>query len=190
MRVFVAGASGVLGTRIVPLLVAKGHVVGAMTRTPSKAGALARLGAEPIVCDVYDARALNDAVRAFAPDLIIDELTDLADEATQIDAAATPRIRTEGTRNLLAAADGVRVITQSIAWTLPGEGGRATAEHERLVLESGGVVVRYGQLYGPGTYHASAPTSGTRIQIDAAARRTLDALDAPPGAIVTLVEDE
>ena len=124
-----------------------------------------------------------------APDLIIDELTDLADDAKEIDAAATPRIRTEGTRNLLAAADGVRVITQSVAWTLSGEGGRAAAEHERLVLERGGVVVRYGQLYGPGTYHERAPTSGTRIHIDVAARRTLEAIDAPPGAIVTLVED-
>lgn len=63
MRIFVAGASGVLGMRIVPLLAAKGHVVGAMTRTPAKSDALARLGAEPIVADVYDARALNDAVR-------------------------------------------------------------------------------------------------------------------------------
>ena len=188
MRIFVAGASGVLGVRIVPLLVAKGHEVAAMTRTPAKADLLASLGGRPIVCDVYDLAKLTQAFGDTRPELVIDELTDLDDDPKKIVAGANARIRTEGTRNLLAAAGKARVITQSVAWTLSGDGGRAVAEHERLVLESGGVVVRYGQLYGPGTYHPTAPASGTRIHIDAAARRTLEALDLPPRSVLTLVE--
>ena len=188
MRVFIAGASGVLGIRVIPLLVARGDTVMGMTRTPAKANVLRDLGATPLVCDVYDAAALRTAVSAFAPDVILDELTDLADEERDISVSANARIRTEGTRNLLDAAQGVRVLAQSIAWTPTGEAGRAVAEHERLVRESGGVVIRYGQLYGPGTYHKTAPETGTHIDIDQAARRTLEAFDAPPGAIVTLVE--
>ena len=188
MKIFVAGASGVLGIRIVPLLVARGHEVCAMTRSPAKADTLRSLGAEPVVCDVYDLPRLRDAVTAFAPELVIDELTDLADDAAKIDPATTARIRTEGTRNLLDAAGGARVLSQSVAWPLGGEGGRAVAEHERLVLARGGVVIRYGQLYGPGTYHQTPPADGPRIHIDAAARRTLEAMDAPAGAIVTLIE--
>ena len=187
-RIFVAGATGVLGVRIVPLLVAAGHVVLAMTRAPGKAEMLRSLGATPLVCDVYDMPRLRDAVAGFAPEIVIDELTDLPDDVRRIDAAANARIRTEGTRNLLAAVGDARVLTQSVAWTLEGEGGRAVEEHERLVLEKGGVVIRYGQLYGPGTYHETPPASGPRIHIDAAARRTLEAMDAPSGTIVTLIE--
>lgn len=188
MKIFVAGATGVLGIRIVPLLVERGHEVLAMTRSPAKADALRSLGAQPLVCDVFDAPLLRTSVRRFAPELVIDELTDLADDAAKIDPATTARIRTEGTRNLLDAVGGARVLTQSVAWQLGGEGGRAVAEHERLVLEREGVVIRYGQLYGPGTYHETPPADGPRIHIDDAARRTLEAMDAPAGAIVTLVE--
>lgn len=159
-----------------------------MTRTPAKADMLASLGARPIVCDVYDVARLREAFADARPDLVIDELTDLDDDPKRIDGAANGRIRTEGTRNILAVAGKARVITQSVAWALSGEGGAAVAEHERLVLESGGVVIRYGQLYGPGTYHETAPASGTRIHIDEAARRTLEALDLPPRSVLTLVE--
>ena len=187
-RIFVAGATGVLGVRIVPLLVAAGHEVLAMTRTAAKADLLRGLGAIPLVCDIYDGPRLRREVAAFAPELVIDELTDLADDARQIDAAANARIRTEGTRNLLAAVGSTRVMTQSVAWALSGNGKTAVEEHERLVLESGGVVLRYGQLYGPGTYHESPPAQGPRIHVDAAARRTLEAMDAPGGAVLTLIE--
>ncbi len=188
MRIFVAGASGVLGVRIVPRLAAERHEVAAMTRTPAKADLLASLGARPIVCDVYDVARLRQAFADTRPEIVIDELTDLDDDQKKIDGAANARIRTEGTRNVLAVAGNARVITQSVAWTLSGEGAAAVAEHERLVLEAGGVVIRYGQLYGPGTYHPTAPQTGTRIHIDEAARRTLEALGLPPRSVLTLVE--
>jgi nucleoside-diphosphate-sugar epimerase len=175
MRIFVAGASGVLGVRIVPLLVAGGHVVAGMTR--SQAELVATLGAEPVVCDAYDAPALREAVRGFAPDLVVHQLTDLPDEEARIDRAANARMRTEGTRNLVAAADGVRLLAQSVAF--PAD----VAEHERLVLATGGTVLRYGRLYGPGTYYPAALPEPPRIHVDDAARRTVEALDAPPGVL-------
>lgn len=188
MRIFVAGASGVIGIRLVPLLVREGHVVAGMTRSEAKGNVLRSLGAQPVVCDVYDAARLAEAVGSFAPELIIDELTDLDDDPKRIDGAANSRIRIEGTANVLAAARGVRVITQSVAWPLQGEGGRAVETHERLVQDAGGVVIRYGRLYGPGTYHERDVPNGPRIHIDAAARRTLEALAAKPGTVLTLVE--
>jgi hypothetical protein len=102
------------------------------------------------------------------------------------------RIRGEGTRNLLAAAataKAQRVIVQSISWELPGENRRAiTASHERAVLDAGGVVIRYGQLYGPGTFYPGAPPQPPRIHVDDAARLTLPTLAVPPG--VTIVADD
>lgn len=76
MRVFLAGATGVIGVRLVPLLVAAGHEVAGLTRSSGKAEALRALGAEPVVCDVFDADALRAAVVAFGPDLVLHELTD------------------------------------------------------------------------------------------------------------------
>jgi uncharacterized protein YbjT (DUF2867 family) len=194
VRIFVAGASGVIGIRLVPLLVAGGHAVAAMTRSPHKAGLLRELGAEPVVCDVFDRDALTDAVSAFRPDLVVHQLTDLPDNAADIEAFSkrNARIRGEGTRNLLAAAAAAgagRVIAQSISWELPTEAGRAgTAGHERAVLGAGGVVVRYGQLYGPGTYYETAPPPPPRVHVDDAARQTVPALQAPAG--LTVVVDD
>ena len=188
MRIFVCGASGVIGIRLVPLLIRAGHEVAGMTRSEAKGNVLRSLGATPVVCDVYDRARLVEAMSMFRPELVIDELTDLDDDAKRLDAAANARIRTEGTRNVLEAADGVRVITQSVAWPLEGEGGRAVAEHERLVLDAGGVVLRYGQLYGPGTYHERDVPKDPRIHIDEAAGRTLEAIDATAGTVLTLAE--
>ncbi len=194
MRVFVAGASGVLGVRLVPLLVGAGHQVAGMTRSPGKAERLRMLGAEPVVCDVYDVEALRDALAGFAPDIVLDELTDLPDDPARIPqfTAANARIRREGTRNLVGAAraaGAAKIVTQSVAWTLPGDGGDAVAEHERVVLDAGGVVVRYGQLYGPGTYFDSRLPPPPRVHVDDAARRTLPALDAASG-VITVVDPE
>ena len=189
MRVFLAGASGVIGVRLIPLLVRDGHEVAGMTRSPGKAAALRELGAEPVVCDVFDAGALAQAVTAFGPELVMHQLTDLPDQAGQIPefAARNNRIRTEGTRNLLAAAaqaGATRFLAQSIAWT-PPSGGEAVAEHERLVLAAGGVVLRYGVFYGPGTYSgADRVPPPPRIQVDEAARRTVALLTAPSGVVV------
>ena len=194
MRVFLAGASGVIGVRLIPLLVRDGHEVAGMTRSPGKAAALRELGAEPVVCDVFDAGALAQAVTAFGPELVMHQLTDLPDQAGQIPefAARNNRIRTEGTRNLRAAAaqaGATRFLAQSIAWT-PPSGGEAVAEHERLVLAAGGVVIRYGIFYGPGTYSGSDRVPPPpRIQVDEAARRTVALLTAPSGVVV-VTEDQ
>src|SRR5215471_4661716 len=79
MRVFLAGASGVIGIRVLPLLVSEGHIVAAMTRSAGKADELLALGGEPVVCDVFDLDALEAAVAAFAPEAVMHQLTDLPD---------------------------------------------------------------------------------------------------------------
>ena len=192
MRIFLAGATGVIGVRLVPLLTAAGHQVAGMTRWPEKVASLSALGADPVVCDVYDADGLRAVVTAFGPDLVMHQLTDLPDSAAQLQelSSRNDRMRTEGTRNLLAAARAAgveRFLAQSIAWELPPGRGASVHEHEQAVLDAGGVVVRYGQLYGPGTYYETDPPDPPRIHIDAAAARTVPLLDAPPG-IVELVE--
>lgn len=191
MRVFLAGASGVIGRRLVPLLVADGHEVAGMTRSEGKAAMLRELGAEPLALDVYDAEGLRDAVVAFAPELVMHQLTDLPDEVERIAEMgdANSRIRTEGTANLLAAARAAaapRFLAQSIAWKLPENRQPSIDEHEAMVLDAGGVVLRYGQFWGPGTYHEENPGDECRIQIDAAAARTVELLDAPSGVYTIL----
>jgi nucleoside-diphosphate-sugar epimerase len=194
MRIFLAVASGVIGVRLVPLLARDGHDIIGLPRTPAKTGMLRDLGAEPVVCDVHDLEALTAAVVAARPDVVLDELTDLPDDPALIAelGAASSRIRREGTRNLLAAARAAgvrRFLTQSVAWPLPGDGGAAVGEHERIVLEAGGVVLRYGRFYGPGTYHESESPEPPRVHVDEAAARTLPALEAPSG-IITIAEHE
>lgn len=193
LRIFLAGATGVIGIRLLPLLVAGGHTVAAMTRSAGKRDLLASMGAEPVVCDVFDAEALRSAVVAFRPDAVLHQLTDLPDTADQIPeyAARNARIRTEGTRNLLAAASaaGARhFLAQSIAW-VPAAGAAVLDEHEGQVLKAGGVVVRYGQLYGPGTYYEQTPPSAPRIHVDAAARETVPLLTAASGVVVLAEPD-
>jgi nucleoside-diphosphate-sugar epimerase len=193
VRIFVAGGTGVIGAALVPLLVADGHAVAGMTRSADKAGGLVDVGAQPVVCDVFNSPALTAAVTEFGPDIVFHQLTDLPDDAADIArfAERNSRIRDEGTRNLLAAAATAasRVIAQSISWELPDSRGRAaTAEHERAVLQAGGVVIRYGQLWGPATYYPTAPPDPPRIHVAEAARQTLPVLLAPPG--VTVVIDD
>ncbi len=193
MRIFLAGASGVIGVRLIPLLVSGGHVVAGMTRSSDKVEMVRGLGAEPVLCDVFDERALADAVSAFQPELLMHQLTDLPDELDRLPefASRNNRIRTEGTRNLLRAARATgapRFLAQSIAWTPPA-GAEAVAEHERMVLDANGVVLRYGTFYGPGTYSGSdGIPPPPRIHVDTAAERTATLLDAPSGVVV-LTED-
>lgn len=189
MRVLPAGASGVIGRRLLPLLVAAGHTVAGMTRSSRKAQVLRALGAEPVVCDVFDGDGLRAAVVAFAPDVVLHELTDLPDDPARLPelAAAIGRIRREGTRNLLAAAEAAgakRFVAQSVAWPIPGDGGAAVEEHERAVLDASGVVVRYGRLYGPGTYFESELPPPPRVHVDDAAGRAIPALTASSGVLV------
>ncbi len=189
-RIFLAGASGVIGHKLIPLLVEAGHVVGGMTRTASKAGQLNELGAQPIVVDVFDPDTLIKAVREFAPDIILNELTDLPDDVTKIGdhGELNARIRTEGNENIIAAArasGSPKILAQTVAWQLPdGPDARAVAQLEASVLAEGGVVLSYGQFYGPGTYNVDQIPAEPRVQIDRAAKRTVELLDAPTGVVI------
>ncbi|MGN6663442.1 MAG: NAD-dependent epimerase/dehydratase family protein [Solirubrobacterales bacterium] len=185
---FLAGASGAIGRQLVPPMVAAGHEVAGMTRSPGKAEMLRELGAEPVVVDVYEREELREAVVAFEPDAVMHQLTDLPADPARIAelAAANRRIRTEGTRNLLDAARAAgapRFVAQSIAWRLPGDGHASIDEHERMVLEAGGVIVRYGRFDGPGTYHEHDLADPPRINVEEAARQTLPLLEAPSGVV-------
>ena len=190
MRVFLAGASGVIGQRLIPRLVEAGHVVGGMTRSPSKAALIEQLGAEPVVCDVFDRDALIRAVQDFEPDVILNELTDLPDDASKIGdhAHLNARIRTEGNQNLIDAArqsGSPKILAQTVAWQLPdGPDALAVAQLERSVLGEGGVVLSYGQFYGRGTYNEQQLPGEPRVDIDRAAERTVALLDAPSGVVV------
>lgn len=122
MRIFIAGASGVIGRSLVPLLLTHGHTVVALTRGADRAAALQAMGAEPVLGDVFDEAALARLVAAAAPDVVMHQLT--AFGAKTHDPAADPlaetiRIRDEGTRKLVAAAQAAgvkRLITQSISF--------------------------------------------------------------------------
>jgi nucleoside-diphosphate-sugar epimerase len=194
MRIFVAGATGVIGVPLVRRLVDAGHTVAGMTRSEGKADRVRELGAEPVVCDVFDAARLTETVTAFGAEAVIHELTDLPDDPSRIAewGAANNRIRREGTHNLVAAARAAsagRFLAQSVAFKLPGDGGAAIEEHERAVLDAGGVVLRYGYLYGPGTYYPDGKAPPPAVHVDEAARRTVEALDAPCG-VITVVDDD
>jgi uncharacterized protein YbjT (DUF2867 family) len=192
VRIFLAGASGVIGRRLLPLLVQDGHAVAAMTRSPEKAEHLRALGGEPVVCDVFDAERLVEEVTRFRPEAVMHQVTDLPDRLDELEAraAGNDRIRSEGTRNLIAAAQAAaadRFVAQSIAWHPPGDRGKVVDRHERQVLEIDGVVARYGRLYGPGTYYEDELPPPPRVQLDEAVRATPPLLDAPSG-IVTIVD--
>jgi nucleoside-diphosphate-sugar epimerase len=185
VRIFVAGASGAIGRPLLGRLVAAGHDVAGMTRREEAADEIRAAGAEAVVCDVYDTAALEDAVRAESPEVVVHELTALPQELDLRDRGAyeaNNRIRTEGTRNLVAAARAAgarRVVAQSISFMYAPVGGwvkdedapllrgapggfgdavEATLELERQVLETegiDGVVLRYGFFYGPRTAYAA-----------------------------------
>jgi len=125
-RIFLAGASGLIGQRLVPLLVQAGHHVLGTTRTEQKAGFLRSLGATPAVVDVFDAEALRRVVVASEPEVVIQQLTNLPDDLSSLEGPAleralreNARMRTEGTPNLVAAALAAgarRLVAQSILW--------------------------------------------------------------------------
>lgn len=188
MRVLVAGASGVLGRAILPLLVQRGSVVLGITRSERGCRTVEGLGARGIICDVFDADKLRSVTTAFAPDVILHQLTDLPDQAGEIATrqSANARIRIEGTTNLLAAAEAAghpRFLAQSVAWDLePGsDTAHGVAFLERSVLTYGGVVLRYGRLYGAGTYYPDEPPAEPRLAVDSAAQATVALFDASTG---------
>jgi nucleoside-diphosphate-sugar epimerase len=216
-RIFLAGASGAIGRPLTRLLCETGHHVTGTARSAAGTKALRALGAEPVVVDVFEAQALARAVAAVRPQIVIHQVTDLsmvADVARRDEARArNARIRREGTRNLVNAAIAAgarRLVAQSIAWAYaPGtaphseehpldvkaEGIRGVsvggvAALEEAVLQSpplDGVVLRYGQLYGPRT--GSDLASGlSPIHVDAAAYAALLAIDRGAPGIYNIAE--
>lgn len=192
-RIFLAGASGVIGSRLIPLLVGAGHEVAAMTRSANKTYRLTELGAQPVVVDVFDRDALIAAVVEFKPDVILNELTDLPDDVMRIAdfGELNARIRTVGNQNIIDAArasGSPKILAQSVAWDLPdGPDARAVKQLESSVLAEGGVVLSYGQFYGPGTYNENGVPADPRVHIDRAAERTAGLLDAPSG-VITIID--
>jgi nucleoside-diphosphate-sugar epimerase len=186
VRIFLAGATGVIGRRLLPRLLEAGHDVTAMTRREDRAAALREAGAVPAVCDVFDAERLREAVQRAQPDVVLHELTDLPPaidpRKMEKQLAGNDRIRTEGTRNLVAAsvAAGVgRIVAQSIAFAYAPTGDGLKHEDDELWDEArwpwsrsiealheleeaatqtegiSGLALRYGFFYGPGSAYAS-----------------------------------
>ena len=139
MRIFVAGATGALGQRLVPQLVERGHDVTGMTRTEGKFHLLRELGATPVAADGLDPEAVARAVAAAEPQVIVHEMTSLSTidlRRFKQSFALTDRLRTEGTDHLLSAGRAVgveRFVAQSFAgWPYPREGAAAKSEEDPL----------------------------------------------------------
>jgi len=239
MKVFVAGATGAIGRPLVARLVAAGHRVAGMTRSPGRAPGLAQIGAEPVVCDALDRDGVLAAVASARPDVVVSELTDLPAAYDPSDYGAlvssTNRLREHGTPILLdaAVASGARrMVSQSIAFIYaPGPGPprsedaptlsqgppemvgavRSALVSERMVLERQGiegVVLRYGQFYGSGTWFAADGSVGEQVRrrrfpivgrgqgvfsfvhVDDAAAATVRALDAGGPGVYNVCDDE
>jgi nucleoside-diphosphate-sugar epimerase len=217
MRVFLAGAGGVIGRRLTPLLVKMGHQVAGTTRSADKAGAIRAMGAEPVVVDVFDAEALKRAVAAAKPDALIHQLTDLAygpnSPHYQESLKRNARIRVEGTPNLAAAAKAAgvrRLIAQSIAFIYaqgpgarvetdpmaPAEGALASTIPAVKALEDAvlampeGIVLRYGYFYGPGTWSPDGPGRRPCVNLDAAAHVAANALTRGEPGLYNIAEDD
>jgi nucleoside-diphosphate-sugar epimerase len=219
LRIFLAGASGAIGRRLTPLLLAAGHQVTGTTRSADKAVELKARGVEPLVVDVFDAAALQDAVVSARPDVVIHQLTDLPQVADPIllrDALArNSHLRVEGTANLVVAARAAgarRLIAQSIAFAyadgpephaetdplVSGEDdapgavtGRGVRALEAAVLNAPGIhgiVLRYGRLYGPGTWNTA--NARAPLHVDAAAQAALLALTKGAPGIYNIAEDD
>ncbi len=195
MKVFVAGASGAIGRPLVPRLVAGGHHVTGMTRSEERAEELRRAGAEAVVADVFDSDRVTAALATAEPEVVVHQLTALPkrldlrkmDEAY----AGTNRLRTEGTRILMAAARAAgarRMVAQSIAFLYAPEGDAVKDEDARAFTDAPepfggavralmdmeaqvtgaagieGVVLRYGWFYGPGTFYAADGSSADDVR--------------------------
>lgn len=216
-RVLLAGATGAIGRRLVPLLVDAGYEVFGATRSQAKAGELAAAEVQALVVDVFDVQAVSRAFAQVRPQIVINQLTDLRglDPTNPADALArNARIRIEGTANLVSAALAAgarRMIAQSIAWTyapgphphveddpldLDAEGTRAitvrgAAILERLTMSSpplAGIVLRYGRIYGCGTGR-DAPAEPPVVHVDAAAYAALLALERGQSGVFNIAED-
>jgi nucleoside-diphosphate-sugar epimerase len=233
MRVFVAGATGAIGRPLLPALRAGGHEPIAMTRSAAKADALAQQGLETVVCDAYDRERLHTVLAEARAEALVHALTDLPEDMNmrrmEREVQSTGRLRSEGTKNLLDAAQAAgvgRIVAESIAFAYAPEGERVKDEQaplasatlpfvveplaalERRVLEARGTVLRYGQLYGPGTAFRRDGTwaeqlrrrripivgAGTGvfsfIHVEDAASATVAALNHEGPAVYNVTDDE
>jgi nucleoside-diphosphate-sugar epimerase len=238
MRVFLAGATGVIGTPLVPQLLAAGHHVTTMTRSVLRAAELEAVGADPVVCDVFDADGVRAAMTHASPEAVLHQLTALPARLDWADPGVfdpNNRVRTEGTRILLdaAVASGAhRIVAQSIAFVYAPTGDRvkdesaalftdappplgglvaAIVEHEQRVTGTAaieGLVLRYGMLYGPGTYHDRRGSTAADIiagrmplvggatgvyswlHVEDAASAAVAALEHGPPGTYNIVDDE
>ena len=237
MRIFLAGATGVIGRRLVPQLIAEGHEVTGMTRSAERGEALRAMGAELAVADALDPGAVRSAVAEAQPQVVIHQLTSLPrridPRRMERDFELNDRLRSEGTRHLVAAAQAAgatRLLAQSIAFAYaPGPPGtvhgeedplfldapkpfrrsaRAIADLEQTVIGAGGVVLRYGYFYGPGSSIARDGSLGedlarrrlpivgrgtgvwSFIHIDDAARATVAALTRGAPGAYNIVDDD
>jgi nucleoside-diphosphate-sugar epimerase len=184
MRVLLAGATGVIGRQTVPVLTAAGHQVTGLAVHPAQLP-----GAQVLAADALDPTAVTKAVRSAAPDVLVHMLTAIPDPVDPRhlarDMAITNRLRTQGTANLLAAADGARVIAQGVAYAYDPAGPpvkdedapwwrrpplqfapsvAAAMEQECRVASAGGLVLRLGHLYGPGSSYAPGGGLARRLR--------------------------
>jgi nucleoside-diphosphate-sugar epimerase len=218
VKIFIAGASGAIGRRLTPLLLKAGHDVTGMTRTPQVARELEAAGVHAAVVDVFDAGALKRVVMQARPEIVIHQLTDLPrvlDDEAQLVASYSrnARIRTEGTRNLIAAAKAAsarRFIVQSVAFAYAPGGEphaetdplnladgprvvtvRAAASMEEQVLVSGmeAIVLRYGLFYGPGTW-SEGPMRKPPLHVDAAAQAAFLAVTRGAPGIYNIADED
>src|SRR4051812_18777307 len=235
MHILIAGATGAAGRALIPLLIANGHTVTGTTRTESKAGELRKQGANAQIMDGLDAASVKAAIDATQPDVIVHQMTALTGiDMKNIDKAfhLTNRLRTQGTEHILAAAKGKLLIAQSFAgWPYARTGGPIKTEAdpldpappkgirethaairrlEQLTTEAGGIVLRYGGFYGPGS--GMSPDGGEQVEMirkrqfplvgngegvwsflhtDDIATATLAAIEhGRPGEIYNIVDDE
>ena len=218
-KVFLAGATGAVGRRMLPLLREAGYEVTGTTRTAARAAELRAAGITPVIVDVFDAAALSSAMLTARPDVVVHQLTDLPHglkaELMAEGLLRNARVRIEGTRNLVDAAlraGARRFIAQSIAFVYaPGrephdesdplnypaeEPWRSTMEGvvtlERLTASSAGLdglVLRYGMFYGPGTGFETAPGKPA-VHVDAAAQAAMLAIARGAPGIYNIAEDD
>jgi nucleoside-diphosphate-sugar epimerase len=180
VRILFAGAGGVLGRAALPHL--RLHRVVGLTRSEARRGLLRELGAEGVVCDVYDYDALLRVAVRLGPETVVNFVTDLAAGS----GAANNRARREGGTNLLEVARVVgasRLVVESVAFTLAGDAGRAVEDLERSTGTFPGeaLVLRFGRLWGPGTAH-DAPPRPPAVHVHEAGRRAARLItDGAPG---------
>ena len=185
MRIFLAGVTGVLGRALLPHLAAD-EVVG-LTRSHEKAALLEQLGVAPVVADAYDRERLVQAVVDARPDVVVNFLTDLTAGSSELNA----RIRSEIGPALVSAAEAAaarRLVVESVAWPLEGESAGALSLLEQSALGSklDALVIRFGRLWGPGTWHAEPPEP-PRVRVDDAGRRAAELLGSGASGIELVV---